>query len=316
MLRNKGDSIIDLPDDYVLIDIETTGLSTEWDEIIEIAGIKFKNNTPIDTFQSLVRPSEEIDEFIEELTGITNSELEKADNIDIVLPKFKEFISSYVLIGHNINFDINFLYDAFYKNIGYEMQNDYIDTLRIARKTLPELEHHRLDDLISHYSIPARDFHRALGDCKKTSAVFDNLKKEIASKFDSTEEFKQSFKRLSKRLDLSKIVAESAVISEDSPIYGKVCVFTGTLEKMTRKEAAQIVVNMGGINANTVTKKTNLLILGNNDYCKSIKDGKSNKQKKAEELILKGQDLIIIPENEFYEIVEFKDNGSGNSKTV
>lgn len=303
MIRNKGNSIIDFPTDYILIDVETTGLSTEWDEIIEIAGIKFKNNIPVDTFQSLVRPSEEIDEFIEELTGITNEELKKANDINTVLPFFKNFISSYILVGHNVNFDVNFLYDAFYENIGYEMQNDYIDTLRIARKILPELNHHRLDDLIIHYSLSARDFHRALGDCKKTSLVFDNLKKDIFSKFSNIDEFKRSFKTASRRVDLTKITAETTTFDENNPLYGKVCVFTGTLEKMARKEAAQIVANMGGINGNTVTKKTNFLILGNNDYCKSIKDGKSNKQKKAEELILNGQDLIIIPETEFYEII-------------
>ena len=65
----------------------------------------------------------------------------------------------------------------------------------------------------------------------------------------------------------------------------------------------QIVADLGGKNADNVTKKTNDLILGNNDYCKSIKDGKSSKQKKAEKLKLDGYDIEIIPENVFYDII-------------
>ncbi|XBG72461.1 hypothetical protein V4S28_09460 [Enterococcus cecorum] len=66
---------------------------------------------------------------------------------------------------------------------------------------------------------------------------------------------------------------------------------------------AKIVADLGGINENKVTLKTNYLILGNNDYCKTIKDGKSSKQKKAEEYKSRGQDIEIIPENVFYDIV-------------
>ena len=87
------------------------------------------------------------------------------------------------------------------------------------------------------------------------------------------------------------------------PIYGKECVFTGTLEKMMRSEAAQHVLDVGGSVGNTVTKTTNLLILGNNDYCKSIKGGKSNKQKRAEELQEKGYDIEILSENAFYDLM-------------
>ena len=73
---------------------------------------------------------------------------------------------------------------------------------------------------------------------------------------------------------------------------------------MTRKTAMQMVVDLGGLVGNSVTKKTNYLILGNNDYCSSIKDGKSSKQKKAESLKLSGNDIEIISENVFYDMLE------------
>lgn len=69
--RNKGNSIIDFPSEYVLIDVETTGFSTDWDEIIEIAALKIKDGKILDKFSSLVKPTCEIDDFITELTGTT-----------------------------------------------------------------------------------------------------------------------------------------------------------------------------------------------------------------------------------------------------
>ena len=73
---------------------------------------------------------------------------------------------------------------------------------------------------------------------------------------------------------------------------------------MKRKDAMQIVADIGGINQDNVTAETNYLILGNNDYCSTIKDGKSIKQKKAEKLKLKGNDIDILPENVFYDMID------------
>lgn len=72
---------------------------------------------------------------------------------------------------------------------------------------------------------------------------------------------------------------------------------------MSRREAMQIVVNHGGINGDNVTKQTNYLVLGSNDYCSAIKGGKSTKHKKAESLALAGQDIEIIPEDVFYDMI-------------
>lgn len=99
------------------------------------------------------------------------------------------------------------------------------------------------------------------------------------------------------------IVGDSSKFDENNPLFGKIVVFTGTLERMTRRDAMQVVADLGGINGDTVTKKTNYLVLGNNDMCASIKDGKSTKQKKAEKYILDGADLAIISEDVFYDML-------------
>lgn len=300
-VRNKGRSIISFPKDYIVIDLETTGLSPDYDEIIEVAGIRVRNNEVTETFQSLVKPSSNIDEFITELTGITNEMLETAPLPQDIIPQFHDFISDDIIIGHNVNFDINFLYDYIEGFLNVEFGNDYIDTMRIARKLFPDKKHHRLSDVVQYLDIADNIHHRALSDCQATFECFTRMHSLTNEKYATEGSFIDLFN--SKRVDLSKISSDVTEFDNTHPLYGKVCVFTGKLDKMTRTEAAQKVVDLGGICENGITKKTNYLILGDTDYSKNIKDGKSSKHKKAEQYKLAGQDIEIIPENIFYDMI-------------
>lgn len=326
----KGKSLVDILNNYTVIDIETTGLDPYFNEIIEVSAIKIRDNKVVDEYTSLIKPRsysyvqeddetddyviienekvQYIDEYISELTGISNKMLDVAPDILEVLPTFKKFINDDILIGHNVNFDINFLYDNFIEFMNEPLSNNFIDTLRIARKLLPELKHHRLDDLITYFSKEIRNEHRALNDCKITNEIYIDLSNLALSKYESIDNFKNQFKKHynpnKTKLKAKDIISQNIEFDEDNPLYNKVCVFTGTLEKMARKDAMQIVVNLGGICGDNVTNKTNYLILGNNDYCKTIKNGKSNKQKKAEKLKIEGQDIEIISENVFYDMIE------------
>lgn len=326
--EEKGKSLIDILKDYTIIDIETTGLDPYYDEIIEISALKVRDNKVIEEYSKLIKPRgyfyvqeddetndfilkgnekiQYIDEYISDLTGITNKMLDEASDIKEILPTFKDFIKDDILIGHNVNFDINFLYDNFVENLKEPLLNNFIDTLRMARKLLPELKHHRLDDLTDYFFNNVRNEHRALNDCKMTNSIYIELSNMAINKYENTDNFIKQFKKHHKNVGVKAkdIVTENVEFDEDNQLYGKVCVFTGTLEKMLRKEAMQIVVNLGGICGDNVTSQTNYLILGNNDYCKSIKDGKSNKQKKAEKLKKEGQDIEIISENVFYDMLE------------
>lgn len=92
-----------------------------------------------------------------------------------VLYEFKKFLGNDIIIGHNVNFDIDFIYDSMVDNLGEYLSNDYIDTLRISRKLLPELKHHKLDNLIDYFNLTKRNEHRALNDCVLTNQVYINL---------------------------------------------------------------------------------------------------------------------------------------------
>lgn len=209
--------------------------------------------------------------------------LADAPSISEIFPDFLSFMSNDIIVGHNVNFDINFVYDTNSKLYNQYFSNSFTDTLRLSRRLLPELEHHRLKDLINHFEIDIERQHRSLDDCKATLECYNKLKSLAVEKYDTLDNFYiENKSKRKKRLDLSQIKTAVTEFDEDNPFFEKVCVFTGVLEKMKRSDAAQLVVDLGGICGNSVTKKTNYLILGNNDYCPTIRDGKSTKQKKAE----------------------------------
>lgn len=296
--EHKGKSLLAFPDSYVVIDLETTGLDPRFDEIIEIAGVRYEYDQETDRFQTLVKPMNEIDPFITELTGITNEMVQDAPNIEPILPDFLEFIGASVIIGHNVNFDINFVYDtAMFLSLP-PISNDFVDTMRLSRRLYKDMQNHKLGTLIAYLGVGSTVEHRALADCLDTQKCYLKMKQHVQETGASLIADREHYGSLSKT-----ITAETDIFDESSPIYGRSFAFTGKLERMTRKEAMQAVANAGGICCDGVVATTNYLVLGNNDYCKAIKDGKSAKQKKAEKMQLAGSDIVTISEDIFYEML-------------
>lgn len=284
-------------DNYCVLDLETTGLSPNYDSIIEIGIIKVKENKIVDKYNSLINPGFLINEYITSITGITNEMLKGKPKIIDLKKEVLNFIGNDVLVGHNISFDVSFLQKGFNE----ELKNEYIDTLQFCRKLFKELSHHRLTDMSNYLEI-SRNEHRSMSDCLCTKELYDFIKEKMKNNGLEINDIFDKRNYSSKNIDIHAIKPDNIEIDEDNFFYNKHCVFTGKLEKMIRKDAMQLVVNVGGILDNSVTKKTNYLILGNNDYCSSIKDGKSSKHKKAEKYKLEGQDIEIIDEDTFYNL--------------
>ena len=296
----KGKSLIEFPEDFCIIDLETTGLNPAYDSIIEIGAIKYSNGKALDSFHSLINPEEEIPDFITDITGITDDMVADAPKIGEILPSFCQFLGDSVIVGHNVNFDINFLYDCYQYYLGMPLKNNFVDSLRVARKLYPDLPHHRLQDLLKLFNFDTDGLHRAMGDCQATFRCYDALKRIVFERYRTLEEFQQYFKRDFKAADIH---GDASKNDPECLFYKKYCVFTGKLEELSRKEAMKIVADIGGINQDRVTKDTNFLILGNNDYCTTIKGGKSAKHKKAERYKAEGRDIEILSESVFYEII-------------
>ncbi|MBQ6196663.1 MAG: 3'-5' exonuclease [Lachnospiraceae bacterium] len=175
----KGLSLLELPCDYVLLDLETTGLDPKNDCIIEIGAVRVACHETVDRFSSLVRPPVPISSFITALTGISNSMVQDAAPIEVVLPAFMDFVGSSVVIGHNVNFDINFLYENCLRLFGHGFPNDFVDTLRLSRKLYPQERHHRLCDMEARFHLHNEQAHRALSDVILTKECYDAMRRDM-----------------------------------------------------------------------------------------------------------------------------------------
>ena len=219
-----------------------------------------------------------------------------------IIPSFIEFIKDSILIGHNVNFDINFLYDAC-ESFGYILDNNFVDNMRIARKLFPEEKHHRLIDVINMLDVSIERSHRADDDVLATLQCHEKMKQIVLSQ-GTISDFQDKFNKR-RKYDSYKASAVSATVSEiddSNPLFQKTCVFTGTLS-FPRKEAWQLVANLGGIPADRITKKTNFLIIGDYDFIKSVKNGKTSKMRKAEEYKSSGLDISTLSESTFLDMV-------------
>lgn len=304
----KGKSLLECINNYVTIDLETTGYDPRWDNIIEIGCIRVRYGEICDQYQTLVNPGFEVDQFVTDLTGITNEMLYPAPKIENVLDEVVKFIGDDIILGHNVNFDINFLYDELINWSKPPLSNNFIDTLRLSRRCFKDFPNHKLSTLVQHFGIADNTEHRGLSDAIHTHKCYEHIKRHIVetntdlNKYKNRHTAPRQFRGVSAK-DIAPTVTE---FDEEHPLYNKTVVFTGALEKLLRKDAMQIVVNCGGACADNISKKVNYLVLGNNEYCPTIKDGKSTKQKTAEALILQGCDIHILSESVFYDFL--KDN--------
>ncbi len=169
------------PSDYVVVDLETSGLDVKENEIIEIGMLKVQQNEVIQTFNELIEPEQLISKAIEEITGITNALLKKeGKKIREVLPEIKKFIGESILIGHNVLFDINFLNQEAIKENYDIFENQHCDTMEMYADIFkPHMGRKRLVDIATEFNLNLNKYHRGLADCYTVKAVYDVLKKKI-----------------------------------------------------------------------------------------------------------------------------------------
>ncbi len=160
-------------ENFVCVDLETTGLNPKTDRIIEIGMVKVREGKIVDQFSSLINPRQQLEERIEQITGITQKELENQPLQKEILPQILEFLEEDVLLGHRVLFDYSFLKRAF-TNEKIPFERKGIDTLKIARKVVRDCESKSLPKLCSHYGIEYHP-HRALSDALATIELYRKL---------------------------------------------------------------------------------------------------------------------------------------------
>ena len=159
---------------YVAFDLETTGLSPDKNEIIEIGALKVRDGKVKERFMEFICPCEEISPKIQELTGITNEMVASARCRDDVVRDFVRFCEDDVLIGHNVIFDYSFMKVAA-SSLGLPFEKLGIDTLKIARKVHKDFESKSLGSLCEYYGIENKAAHRAYHDALATAKLYHTL---------------------------------------------------------------------------------------------------------------------------------------------
>lgn len=178
-----------MTDSFVVVDIETTGLNPASERIIEIGAVQIRGDRTEEQFDVLIQPGRKLSSFIIELTGITDEMLKEAPDICEGLRQFMEFAGEDILMGHHLSFDYSFLKRNIV-NTGGSFERNGVDTLRIARAALPELESRSLKTLCDHYGIVNEHAHRACDDARATAELYLCLKREF---YGRTEELDRLF---------------------------------------------------------------------------------------------------------------------------
>ncbi len=223
---------------YVIVDLETTGLRADTDKIIEIGAIKVENGQE-SIYNSFVNPEVPISERIVEIVGITDEMVKDAPKISDIIGEFIEFTKDLPLLGHNLLFDFGFLKTAAVQN-GYKFQKNGLDTLDIARKYLPELESRKLEYLCKYFGIHDEQHHRAWNDAKVTGQLyhilcekFENMEDKNKKVFEP-KELHFEIKKASPITPRQKSYLSSLLLKHGiKPDY--------TIDELTKSEASRII---------------------------------------------------------------------------
>ena len=187
---------------YIVLDLETTGLSKHRHKITEIAAVKVENNRIKSKFESLINPQVKIPSFITSLTGISDNMVKDSPTIEEVMPKFFTFLEKHPFVAHCASFDYGFLNHNIQVHLSRELTNKPICTRKLSRRLIPQLGSYKLSTIGEHFSIKNELAHRAMPDVRVTHKIFsklsDLMKKQGIDKASQVLEFQDS--KISKKI--------------------------------------------------------------------------------------------------------------------
>ena len=172
---------------YVVFDVETTGLSAIYNDLIQVAASKMYKGNVIAEFDEFINPGHPLSAFTTELTGITDDHVKNAKPLEQVLQEFQEFCKDTVLVAHNATFDVGFM-NANYERHGLpKISQPVIDTLEFARNLYPEYKRHGLGPLTKRFGVALEHHHMANYDAEATGRLLFIFIKEVAEKHGVTD---------------------------------------------------------------------------------------------------------------------------------
>ncbi len=163
-----------LTDTYVVFDLETTGLSSKKDAIIEIGAVKISGGAIVDRFSEFVNPKRPIPFKIVDLTGIEDYMVRDAATIDVILPKFLDFIGDAALVAHNAAFDVGFIHENAAR-LSMDREFTVLDTMTMSQILVPEVSRYKLDTVAKALKVSLENHHRAVDDAECAAGIFLKL---------------------------------------------------------------------------------------------------------------------------------------------
>lgn len=221
--------------DYIVVDLEMTGLHPKRDKILEIGAVKVLDGKVCDTFSHLVNPKVPVSEVITELTGISDEMTKNARPVDEVMEEFLDFAGDFLWVGHNIIYDYSFV-KQWAVDHSIPLEKQAVDTLKIARKCMNLPEKKSLDSLCEFCGISREKCHRALDDALATQKLFEILKEQFG------EQEKELF--LPKKLEYhgkkqAKATRQQKNYLKELTEYHKITIDV-PIEELTRSEASRL----------------------------------------------------------------------------
>lgn len=171
----KPNYVIDVFNQFVALDFETTGLDFEKDKIIEIAALRFKDKTVVDKFVMLVNPQKRIPPIVVRKTGINNAMVKDKPTINEVLPRLLQFIGEDPIVAHNASFDLSFLkYNVVLFHGKDIIRNPVVDTLELSKQLFSnyDIGNYRLETVAKHIGINVENLHRAEADAYAAAQIY------------------------------------------------------------------------------------------------------------------------------------------------
>lgn len=174
-------------ENYTVIDLEMTGLNAKTDEILEVGAVRVREGEIVDTYEAILCVNKPLSEKVIELTGISEALMREGKEPEIAMSEYFSFLGEDVLVGQNLIFDYSFL-KQWAVNHKFSFERNAVDTLKLARKILPQEQKKDLESLCQYFEIERINGHRALEDAIETYHVFEKLKERYGS--ECKEEFK------------------------------------------------------------------------------------------------------------------------------
>lgn len=299
----------------VALDLETA--TSVKSSICQIGITEVINGVPQESKSWFVQPEGNEYDFMNiAVHGITPEDTKDSPSFPEVWKEVQPYLQNKIVVAHYTGFDMNALRDAFNK-YGMEYPTfDYFCTFRIAKYIVKGCYSYSLGIVCDHLGIDFGIHHRADSDSLGCALLLLKCLEMDGSTFDDLET-KYNFHRgkfapgifeahhaiekpgVSYNEFIKSLNIDPSTIDESNYFFGKSVCFTGTCQYGVRKQLLQKVAEIGGIPTNDVTTKTDILVVGQQDYRVVGDSGMSNKQRKALKLLEKGQDIEILSEIEF-----------------